>query len=181
MIEILREYRNRARKLGDDLAREMRERGLRGSASLARWMLDAPDEGDAWNDWEYRTFDALLDRMCAYGAGFPRPADTLALESSLEFIETFPEGRRSQLRDLLAIFEAGSLLLGPDGQYRRFTELDDEAADTYLASWDESALPPRRAAFNALKSVCMVGYWSQPDSWAPIGYSLEENPGLDTS
>jgi hypothetical protein len=119
--------------------------------------------------------------MCAYDAGLPRPADTLALESSIEFVETFPEGRRSQLRDLLAVFEAGPLLLRPEGQHARFTELDDEAADTYLTSWDESALPPRRAAFNALKSVCMIGYWSQPESWGPIGYSLEDNPGLDTS
>jgi len=71
MFRLLREYRNRARKWGDDLARVAREHGLRSSATLARWMLEVPDRGDEWDEWEYRTFDALLDRMCAYDAGLP--------------------------------------------------------------------------------------------------------------
>ena len=163
-----------ARKRGDDLARFLQDRGLRRLAHFACRRLDErPPQGDEWLPWEYRTLDAVLDRMCAYDQPeLHRPADTFALEATLDFIDTFPHGRRQQLRHLLALFEAGSLLLAPNGERERFSDLSDAAADAYLASWAESKLPPRRAAFRALKSVCMMGYWSQPDNWEGIGFSV---------
>lgn len=172
-----------ARKQGDDLWRHLQDRGLRQLARFACRRLDErPPQGDEWLPWEYRALDAILDRMCAYDQpGMNRPADTYALESTLDFIDTFPHGRRQQLRHLLALFEAGSLLTAPAGERERFSRLSPEAADVYLTGWAESRLPPRRAAFRALKSVCMMGYWSQPDNWEGIDYSLEANPGLDLS
>lgn len=165
---------------GDDLVETLQSRGLEQLSSLACRLLDEPPPRGEWLPWEYRTLDAVLDRMCAYTRpDLPRPADTFALESTLDFIDTFPHGRRRQLRQLLAVVEAGPLVLAPEGERQRFSLLSPEAADTYLRGWDESALPPRRAAFRALKSVCMMGYWSQPDTWDGIGYSLEDNPGLD--
>lgn len=183
MFECFTDIRNRLRGRRDALLRAAQNRGLAGAARLARWALDLPDvePSENWAEWEYRSLSALLDCMCGYGGRLPRPTDTPALESLLTFVETLPEGRRRQLRDLVALFEAGSLVLGPEGSRERFSELDDAAAETYLRSWEESALPPRRAAFRALKSVCMMAYWSQRETWGPIGYSLEDNPGLDTS
>jgi len=177
----LRRLLRSARMRGDDLVRDLQQRGLRRLAGFACRRLDErPPRGSEWLPWEYRTLDAILDRMCAYDqVGLHRPADTYALESTLDFIDTFPHPRRQQLRQLLAIFEAGPLLTAPSGERERFSELSTGAADTYLASWAESRLPPRRAAFRALKSVCMMGYWSQPDNWEGIGFSLEDNPGLD--
>jgi hypothetical protein len=166
---------------GDDLVETLQARGLDQLSTLACRLLDEPPPRDGeWLPWETRTLDAILDRMCAYTRpDLPRPDDTDALESTLDFVDTFPQGRRRQLRQLLAVVEAGPLVLAPAGERERFSELSAEAADTYLRGWDESALPPRRAAFRALKSVCMMGYWSQPDTWDGIGYSLEDNPGLD--
>ncbi len=166
---------------GDALVETLQSRGLRRLSQLACRLLDEPPPtGGEWLPWEYRTLDAILDRMCAYPApDLPRPADTYALEATLDFADTLPDGRRRQLRQLLALFEAGPLLLAPDGERTRFSELSDDAADTFLTGWETSSLPPRRAAFRALKSVCMMGYWSQPDTWDGIGYSLEANPGLD--
>lgn len=172
--------RNLFWKRADDLGRSAQKRGLAAAASIARRFLGEPAPEEDWAAWEYRTLDAVLHRMCDYDPQLPRPADTIALESILEFVDTFPEPRRRQIRQILAIFEAGSQLLGPNGRHRRFTELDDDAADVYLRSWEQSRLPPRRAVFRALKSICMVGYWSQPETWGSIGYSLEQNPGLDT-
>lgn len=170
---------NTLRKRTDDLSRLFQDRGLAAAARLARRSLGESAIDEEWSPWEYRALDAILDRMCEYDRGFPRPADTVALESTLDFIDTFPDGRRRQIRNVLAVFEAGSRLLGPGGSYRRFTELGADDATAYLRSWQDSQLPPRRAVFRALKSVCMVAYWSQPESWDEIGYSLADNPGLD--
>lgn len=169
-------------KRGDDMMARFQKEGLAGVARVARRMLDEPPPHDGdWTPSEYRTLDAVLDRLCDYeGDDLPRPADTFALQATLDFIDTFPRGRKDQLRDLLALFEAGAIVLGPDGEHRRFSKLGPQAADTYLTGWDQSKLPPRRAAFRALKSVCMMGYWSQQGTWGAIGYSLEENPGLET-
>lgn len=181
MFELLSGIRNRLRKGRDALFRVVQRRGVGEAARLARWILDVPEAGDEWAEWEYRTLSALVESMCEYGGELPRPADTLALESLLGFVDTLPEGRRGQLRDLLALFEAGALAVGPEQRHARFSELDGAEAEAYLRSWEESALPPRRAAFRALKSICMMAYWSQRETWGPIGYSLEDNPGLETS
>lgn len=165
----------------DAAVRTAQSRGLAGAARIARLWLDVPQSRaeEGWSPWEYRTLDRLLERMCRYPDGaLPRPADTTALESALDFASTLPEGRRRQLRDLLALFEAGSMLFGPDGEFVRFTELSGAAADAYLRTWSEG-LPPLRGGFHALKSICMMGYWNQPETWGAIGYSLEANPGLD--
>ena len=169
-------------KQGDALIQKLQKEGLAGGARLARRLLGEPPPHDGdWTPAEYRTLDAVLARMCNYeGRDLPRPADTFALEAVLDFVDSFPAGRKTQLRDLLALFEAGSLILGPKGEFDRFSKLSAQAADAYLNGWDQANLPPRRAAFRALKSICMMGYWSQSGTWQAIGYSLEENPGLST-
>ena len=169
------------RKRGDDLTHSLQSYGLEKLAEFACNVLDEPmPTGGSWLPWEYQVLDALLDRMCAYRGDLPRPADTYALEATLDFVDTLPHGRRQQLRQLLAVFEAGPRLLAPEGRRERFSRLEESAADRYLSSWDQSRLPPRRAAFNALKSVCMMGYWSQSETWPAVGFSLEENPGLES-
>ncbi len=184
MFDALDNVWRRLRARGDDWFERLRSRGLEESARWSRRLLgeSAPEAPDDWSEWERRTLHHLVARLCDYSAaGLPAPEACGALEETLGFLQTLPFGRRRQLHQLIAIIEAGSLVTAPDQQRCRFSELSPRAADMYLKSWARSDLPPRRAVFQGLKSICMMGYWSRPETWKGIGYSLEANPGLNTN
>lgn len=165
------------RQKGDRFLEELQSRGLHESARLARAALrEAQPDNHGWAEWEMDTLEALLEQLCAYeGGDLPGPADCGAVEATREFIDTLPPGRQEQLRDLLAILEVGSLLLGPGGEYRRLTRLSDACAEEYIHSWAASSVPQRRAVFHGIKSVCMMGYWSREQTWPAIGYEIAVN------
>ena len=57
-----------------------------------------------------------------------------------------------------------------DWRFARFRELDDAGKDASLRGWMTSSLALRRLAFQALKNLSMLGWYSQDASWASIGY-----------
>ncbi len=170
---------------GDEAARLAQDLGLAASARMvARLMGEklAVDRGE-FAGWQVSVLGAVLERMCAYEAvDLPAVEVSGALETALGFIGGMPEESRAVLGDLLAVFEFGGLVLGPVfGPRARFTMLDVVAQDAYLASWEGSVLAARRAAFRGLKSVCMLGYWTQTSTWDAIGYGFADNPGIPES
>lgn len=149
--------------------------GLRRASQLAASMLGetAPREGEIAT-WQTETLGALMACMCHDPAGeLPLPSQTDALKAALTFASEMPEVTHQQLLDLLSVFEAGVRVLGPSRHKRRFTALTAEEQITYLGMWEQSPFEPQRAAFHGLKSVCMMGYWTRPDTWAHIGYGLD--------
>ncbi|HVH07103.1 MAG TPA: hypothetical protein VNE71_13990 [Myxococcota bacterium] len=57
-----------------------------------------------------------------------------------------------------------------DWRFARFRELDADGKDASLRGWMASSLALRRLAFQALKNLSMLGWYSQDASWASIGY-----------
>lgn len=148
--------------------------GLRRASSLAASLLgeDAPALGEI-AAWQTRTLETLMACMCHDPTGeLPHPSQTDALDAALTFASEMPGVTRQQLWDLLSVFEAGVRVLGPARHKKRFTMLTHEEQISYLGMWEQSPLEPQRAAFHGLKSVCMMGYWTRPDTWAHIGYDL---------
>lgn len=169
----------------DEAQRMAQDLGLAASARLAARLLGEKlaEERGEFAGWQVSVLAAVLARMCAYEAvDLPAVRASGALDCALGFIGEMPEESRATLGDLLAVFEFGGLVLGPiRGPRARFTRLDAAAQDAYLASWEESVLAPRRAAFRGLKSVCMLGYWTQAPTWDAIGYGFADNPGIPES
>ena len=154
----------------DVLFQRAQSMGPSAAASMARRLLGQARPESGWADWEQAVTRRLLEVLCRYDESLPDPGAIDAAGVTRSFVETLPPRRRTQLHDLLAIIEAGPLVLAPDGQRTPFTSLSDEAADTYMRGWSDSSIPQRRAVFHALKSVCMMGYWSQAETWAPVGF-----------
>ncbi len=48
--------------------------------------------------------------------------------------------------------------------------MDDDARDASLHGWMTSRFALRRLAFTGLRNLCMLGYYSQPETWPLIGY-----------
>jgi hypothetical protein len=163
-----------ARAVGDDAARWVQSVGLERAASLvARALGERRGEEGDFEPWQRATLGALQLTMCRYDdVDAPLPeADAIgALEAALDFASHMPPDKRAQLADLLVLFEAGPYALGP--RRARFTRLSDAEMDAYARSWQDARVPVVRGAFGALKSVCMMGYWSRPATWGAIDYAL---------
>jgi hypothetical protein len=159
-----------AREGTDAIVQKAQSAGLSTAASMARRLLGQTRPQSGWANWERSVTHRLLEVLCSYEDTLPDPDAIDAATATRRFVETLPSRRRDQLRDLLAIIEAGPLALAPEGERGGFTSLSDAAAETYIRGWSESSIPQRRAVFHALKSVCMMGYWSQEETWSPIGF-----------
>lgn len=60
---------------------------------------------------------------------------------------------------------------GPQGQFhKRFVELNDAQARTFLDAWADSREVPQRALAVGLKKLVGLAYWANPPTWAPLGY-----------
>lgn len=152
--------------------------GLTQAAQLAALALQQPHRVDdpTFEAWHIEVLRAIQQRLCRYDEDLPH-VDTLpALETALGFIGRMPPHTQLKLKNVLALIEAGPKVLGPTSnnkrRHARFTTLAAHEQDTYLKQWEQSPLPPMRAAFHGLKSVAMMGYWTQPAVWPSIDYHL---------
>ena len=170
------------RRGGDRLAAKAEGLGLKAASALARRRLGVEDPGRAATApaWAAEVLRHATAHLCDYSAcaGWRTPAASApeAIDGALAMIETMPGPTRERLWGALALFEAGPAILGP--RRAPFTKLAPEDQRAYLASWHDSGLEARRAIFEAIKSVCMMGYWSRLESWPSIRYDLMTEGGF---
>jgi hypothetical protein len=165
----------------DAITRRAEELGLAGAARVAAKALGEPLSEDELHDWQLDTLGAFLDRLVHDPDGeLPGATDVDAAGACADFIDKLPIARLTQISHVLAVFEAGSLVLPGAHPRARFTGLDAHDQDAYVGGWATSDIPQRRTIFAALKSIGGIGYWSRDATWGPIGYSIEDNPGVPT-
>jgi len=169
----------RALRQRDVAAQMAQELGLRRAAQLAARILgESEGRPGQFAPWQRDVLGAVLRRMCDYESSdgapeLPTPRAVGALDAAIAFTQHMPDEKRQQLIDVTTLIEIGPRIFGPQRDRGRFTRLDPRAQDEYLRGWEESQLPPRRAAFHGLKAVCMMGYWTRDETWGAIGYGLE--------
>jgi hypothetical protein len=148
-----------------------------GLVALSRLRLVVPaagaiEEGAALRvlgPSDARILGAVAERIVFTGdPEMPRFADTAGLATIDVALLHVPETVRTQLYWALRIFEYGP----PAFTWRlsRFTALDAAAQDDYLRAWSESRFVTCRLAFQALKNLSFLGYYSQDATWKGIHY-----------
>ncbi len=162
----------------DEAARLVQRVGLSAASRIARRAMgEAEPAHGQLAPWQREVLGCVMDRLCRYDdPALPDPRACGALDAALGFIAQMPPETRQQLADLLAVFEAGAAVIGPERAARRFSRMSPAAQDAYIETWEQSQAPPMRAAFLGLKSSCMMGYWSRPATWAAISYELKPHP-----
>ena len=146
--------------------------GLTQSAKVCATMLGHERQPAVATPWQQDILLAILGTLCDYQHhALPLAHRTGALETALRFLEQTPLVTREKLLDVLILFEAGATVLSPERT--RFTRLSPEGQVAYMRQWEGSKVEVMCAAFQGLKSVCMIGYWSQPETWAFIDYDPE--------
>jgi choline dehydrogenase-like flavoprotein len=100
----------------------------------------------------------LAERVAAQVAHLPRAAD------------------QAELTQLLGLMQSPIANVALGGVARSFTALDRAARERYLRGWATSRLPAKRKAFQALKRLTTVAYYTAVDgrgtnpSWPALGY-----------
>ena len=158
-----------------DVVRKAQDLGLEGASRLAAQILREPLPAEGFASWQVETLKAFQARICRNDEPVPTPDELDSATITLNFVNKMPPGTRRKMACLLVLIEAGSFVVGPTR--KRFTSLSGPEQDVYLRAWENSPVPPQRAIFHALKSVAVMGYWTQPATWGVMGYSLRNNPG----
>lgn len=112
---------------------------------------------------------AIAERMVFTGdPQMPRFGETSGLriiDSSMRYLA---DDVIQQLHWALLLFEYAPPIF--DARFSTFTGLDEEAQDAYIAGWADSRFSLRRVAFQALKNLSYLGYYSDEATWKGIHY-----------
>ena len=74
------------------------------------------------------------------------------------------------MKQLLALFDNALFSFVTGGPARPFTQMDAAEQDAHLKSWQTSRLAIRRTGFQAMKRLCCALYFSDPLTYASVGY-----------
>ena len=123
---------------------------------------------------EYRIVEAIASRMLRAdepGDGeeaYPSPEE-LGVAASIDvFVARLDAANRADLRRLLHVVE--HVMPWGAGFASRFTRLSGAEQDRVLEAMETSPIGLLRGAFNALKALCAMGFFSHPLTWGPLGY-----------
>jgi hypothetical protein len=116
-----------------------------------------------------RILAALAERITHTGdAAMPAFSQTAAMPAIDGALRQLPPDLVEQLSWGLWLFEYGPPVL--IGRLSTFTGLTPEWQDAYLTTWEQSRFQLRRVAFQAVKNLAFLGYYSQDSTWKGIHY-----------
>jgi len=121
---------------------------------------------------EYSIWAAVADRVLAQeqpdGAPLPSQMDVAAKAGA--FLAPLPQSDRKDLKQLLALFDNALFTALQGGPPRPFTQMSAEDQDAHLRRWQTSRLALQRTGFQAMKRLCCALYFSDPATYAGVGY-----------
>lgn len=142
--------------------------------ALAQLRVLPPAAADAasgerfFDAWETEVLTQITERMVDSGGEAPPVRQTGTVASIDRLCRALDPELSGQLPLALRLFEYAPIVL--DLSFSRFTRMSDAEKDASLRAWAESRLSVRRMGFLALRNLCLLGYYSQPECWPAIGY-----------
>jgi hypothetical protein len=128
----------------------------------------APSSGGRFFDpRETEILTRIAERVCDTGEpAAPPAAATVATVDA--FCRALDPALTAQLPLALLLFEWGPFVF--DWTFTPFTRMSDAERDASLRAWMTSRLAIRRQAFLAVRNLCLLGFYSQPEAWRLVGY-----------
>lgn len=135
---------------------------------------DVADNLYALSAKEYLVVEAIAARLLradepAEGeSAYPSPEE-LGVAAAIDvFVARLDDANRTDLRRLIHVVE--HLMPWSAGLTSRFTRLSGPEQDRVLEAMETSSIGLLRGAFNALKALSAMAFFSHPLTWGPIGY-----------
>lgn len=118
---------------------------------------------------EYRIVEAIAARILRRDEDDLPTAEEVDAALAIDgLVARLDPANRTDLLRLLQLVEHGLPIAG--GHASRFTRLAGSARDDVLRAMESSSVELLRGGFAALKSLCVMSYFSHPLSWGAIGY-----------
>ena len=148
-------------------------------------LRDVPGPLRFFTPEEYSIFAAVAERVLARGpAEMPpelaaiaqrRPVPPTAAEVEVAakadaFLAPLDAASAKELKQLLLLFDNALFSLATGGPPRPFTHMTPGEQDAHLERWATSRMAVRRTGFQALKRLTAAMYYSQPATYASVGY-----------
>jgi hypothetical protein len=112
----------------------------------------------------------IAERVCDTGDPAAPPLRETATVATIDtFCSALDPALTADLPLALRLFEWGPFVF--DWTFERFTRMSDAGRDASLRAWMTSRLAIRQQAFLALRNLCLLGFYSQPETWRLIGYA----------
>ena len=128
------------------------------------------------NSRQQRALAAICDTFASGGDGWPSATALGVPQAILDALSANPrDPGRLRFFQLLSLWDSRLHSLFTAGRFARFSHLPLEARRKILLSWCDSALPQRRAAFQALRKAVAHFYTSLPgpaNSRSPVWTKL---------
>ena len=122
-----------------------------------------------FSDKEFHILSEAARIIIPRGGAFELGAVDIKPEISIDdYFSDFPSYIKKAIKALLYTFEHAPVFY--EGTLKTFTMLGDEDKETYLRGWEESNSLLRRRAFEYLKGIIFVGFYSDTKIYAAIGY-----------
>jgi hypothetical protein len=120
---------------------------------------------------EYAVFAAVADRIVPkIDPDQPTPEQLGVALKADRLLSRADADTRHDFKQLLGLFDNALASFVLDGRARPFTRLSDEDQDLALRQWRDSRLPLRRSGFQGLERLSLALYYSDPQTYAGIGY-----------
>ena len=111
----------------------------------------------------------IVQRMVDSGSpDMPAVRETQAIATIDQALLQLDPSVQSQVSWLITFFQWGPPMF--QLKLSRFTTLSPAAQDDYIEGWATSRVQTRRLAFQALKNLSMLGYYSQDATWKALHY-----------
>ena len=118
----------------------------------------------------YAVLAAVADRLCPAGVGLPSAWDLRVPEKVDLTLDMLHPATAAEVQQALLLLENGLPGLFLHARPRAFTALAPDAQDRALEAWRTSRFATLRTAHKALLSLVSAAYWSDPATFAFVGY-----------
>src|SRR3954469_8830170 len=121
---------------------------------------------------EYSIWAAVADRILTeeQPSGAPSPSQIDVAAKADAFLAPLPQNDRKDLKQLLALFDNALFSALQGGPPRPFTQMEPADQDAHLRRWQNSRLALQRTGFQAMKRLSCALYFSDPRTFAAVGY-----------
>lgn len=119
---------------------------------------------------EFSILAAVADRVCPGHDAFPPAAAMQVAERVDALLANAHRGLSGEIRQLLHLFENGLANFIFDRRPRPFTRMAPDEQDAALRDWQHSSIDLRRTGYKALTGLVTAAYYSNPATYAAVGY-----------
>jgi hypothetical protein len=119
---------------------------------------------------EFSILAAVAERVCPGRESFPAPEAMHVAERVDALLANAHPGLSGEIRQLVHLFENGLANFIFDRRPRAFSQMDAAEQDATLNDWRHSSITLRRTGYKALTGLITAAYYSNPATYAAVGY-----------